>query len=645
MTSRVGSSRWLDLIRTMPSPALKTKPPKKAPPLRRTRWRCPRSHCAVLVCVRSGRDAERVARDVAALAAFQRVLRGLRAAHDVIARSGAPEVMTWEDFRAALAQAVDEATVTPPGGFNRDGRVLATDVFNARGLPHDHVFIVGLAEGVFPASAPESPFYSDRERQALAHDGIALITLAERADDMSLFYEALALARRHLTVSRFTVDDRGAPVPASPYWHALRSVLDVSTEMIERVAVGAAPTLEQAATPGEAAIALAAAWSGEHAPFEALPAVGVHNALLADATWGARWSNALRGRALETRREDPAQPFDRYAGVLAHPDLIAAAADAFGPDHVWSASQLNAYGVCPFRFFAARLLHLEALEEPEEGLDPQILGLINHRILEHTYARIADEGLAITPEHQSRAMAILEAAARTVLADAPHAYGFRATPVWQHEQAEIVRRLAALVALDFSDTTPLTLHGNQKPEAHPVAAQLVGQMREPFWQEAPFGLDGATALELDGEAGRVRVRGLIDRLDRVGDRIVVIDYKTGSTPHRTDDMAEGRDFQMLLYLEAARTLLTQAVPSVTVAGGLFWHVRQGSVSGEIRTDDPALELGHQWLHAHIRAVRAGYFPVRPSKPDDDRCSRTCDFRALCRLNRAALNKGDTSDDL
>ena len=605
----------------------------------------PRADCGVLVCVRSGQDAERVARDVAALAMFQRVLRGLRAAHDVIARSGAPEIMPWEDFRAALAVAVDEATVTPAGGFNRAGRVLATDVFNARGLPHDHVFIVGLSEGVFPASAPESPLYSDSEREALVRDGIALNTLAERADDMSLFYEALALARHHLTVSRFTVDDRGAPVPASPYWHALRSVLEVPAEAVERVPVGAAPTLEEAATPGEAAIALAAAWSGEHAPAEAFPAAGVHNALLADATWGARWLNALRGRALEARREDPAQPFDRYAGVLARPALIAAAAEAFGPDHVWSASQLNAYGVCPFRFFAARLLNLEALEEPEEGLDPQILGLINHRILEHTYARITDEKLPIAPEHQPRALAILEAAARVVLDDAPREFGFRVTPIWQHEQAEIVRRLAALVALDFSATAPLVVHGGQRPEAHPVAAQIGAQTRVPFWQEAPFGLRGAPALELDGEVGRVRVRGLIDRLDRAGDRVVVIDYKTGSTPHKTNDMAEGRDFQMLLYLAAARALLAQGAPQLAVTGGLFWHVRQGAVSGEIRADDPAFERGHQWLHAHILAVRAGRFPVRPSKPTDDRCVRTCEFRALCRLNRAASRKGDAPDDL
>ncbi len=46
-------------------------------------------------------------------------------------------------------------------------------------------------------------------------------------------------------------------------------------------------------------------------------------------------------------------------------------------------------------------------------------------------------------------------------------------------------------------------------------------------------------------------------------------------------MAEGRDFQMLLYLLAAREIVAQIDPALTVVGGLFWHIRSRTISGEI----------------------------------------------------------------
>ena len=40
------------------------------------------------------------------------------------------------------------------------------------------------------------------------------------------------------------------------------------------------------------------------------------------------------------------------------------------------------WGLCGFRFFSRRLLHLEPYEEPESGLDALQLGSLNHKILE-----------------------------------------------------------------------------------------------------------------------------------------------------------------------------------------------------------------------------------------------------------------------
>ncbi len=384
----------------------------------------------------------------------------------------------------------------------------------------------------------------------------------------------------------------------------------------------------------EAAVAVAAALSGEHADQSA---ANVHNALLDHPTCAARWLNVLHGRALEAQRADPAVPFDQYGGVLTNAALIAAAARRLGPDHVWSASQFNDYGMCPFRFFARRLLKLEELEEPQEGLDQLQLGSINHAILEHTYQQVAAEGLAITPENRERALDLLDETAAQIFATAPRQYGFRPSPVWAHEQAEMLRRLRWLVELDFSDEHPFQLQGRQRADKRPVAARVDGLMRIPYGQEAVFGGDDLP-LVLDGAAGPVRVRGVIDRLDRADDHIVVIDYKSGSTPRKVDDMRTGRDFQMTLYLLAAGELLRRSDPARAVIGGLFWHVRNRQTSGEVAADGGVVEESLAYLHQHVLDARAGYFPVVPGKLQGGKCAAYCEFTALCRLNRANLSK-------
>ncbi|MBN1563168.1 MAG: PD-(D/E)XK nuclease family protein [Anaerolineae bacterium] len=592
------------------------------------------AHFDVMGRVRATPEAEHVTRDLAALKKFKGVLRGIRAAHDLLAENGDPALVDWANFRAELELALDRANITPPDSLSRLGRVIATDVLHVRGLPHDHVFILGLSEGVFPAQETGIALYQEAERADLERAGIDMLTAIERTDDMSLFYEALGLARQTLTLTRFTVDDRGAPCPPSPYWRAVQAVIDVPDDQIERIGVGSSPRLIDAATITETAVAITAIYTGEHEAGDLDP-VSVHNALLDQTDYAPRWLNVLRGRALEARREDPAQPFDQHTGLLTDPDLIRAAADQLGPERVWSASQFNEYGVCPFRFFARRLLKLEELAEPEEGLDALQLGSINHAILEVAYRAIADDGLTITPENTDRALALLDAAAKRVFATAPRAYGFRPSPVWDHEQAEMLRRLRWLVTLDFASDhddnpfRPVTSRQNR-----PVAQMIQDVTRIPFWQEAAFGLNDQPPLEIDGPAGTLKVRGVIDRLDRAGDYLVVMDYKSGTTPHPVKDMIAGRDFQMLVYLLAARERIARSDPALTVIGGLFWHIRSRATSGEILSADAALDEALIRLHDNVRAARAGWFAVKPNQTRGGQCSAYCEFRALCRLNRA-----------
>jgi ATP-dependent helicase/DNAse subunit B len=245
--------------------------------------------------------------------------------------------------------------------------------------------------------------------------------------------------------------------------------------------------------------------------------------------------------------------------------------------------------------------------------------LLVHEILEHTYRQIADEALVIAPENQGRALDILDDTLNRDLADAPERHLFRATPMWEQEQAVLRRKLRALVEQDFSGESQID--------------NLLPGERRAFRQEVRFGFEGQPAVIIDGGDVPLRVRGAIDRVDIVGDTIVVIDYKTGSTEIPASEMVEGRNVQMMLYVLAA-----QQVVDGKPIGGAFWHVTRSTLSGVVKAADPQIEQARVNLHERIKQGRQGIFVNVPSKSGSLHCANYCEYSQLCRVDRTSRQK-------
>ena len=565
------------------------------------------------------------ARDRAALEELKRVLRSLLAAETLLSTFTPDRQITRDLFLLELRTAVDNTAIHRSP--TRNGKVLVTTVADARGLPHRHVFIPGLSEGIFPAPQPEDRLYLDSEREVLAKYGVRLETQAERSADDGLFYELIGLARETLSLSRPTVQD-GAPWPPSHLWRAVTDVLSDAPAVTQRVAPGEVVSAENVASADEALLAVADGLN--NTPPSAVVS-GLYNWVL--QTDAVRWTRINHVRWIELRRMARGLAHDRYTGRLTTPAMIDYAAAQLGPGRLWSASQLNDYGVCGFRFFAKRLLKLEAWEEPEESLDAAKLGTINHAILEGTYHQIGQRGLAIAPENVDTALAVMQDVAHRLLENAPAQLGFADDALWVQEKGVLLRRLEALIRKDFSAQSP-------------VSKRIPGK-RYPYLQEAPFGIDGGMAvsipIEVDGQTEALRVRGYIDRMDRVGDEIFLVDYKSGTTRIPVADMRDGRNFQMMVYLRAAEQLLAAQDPAAQVAGGLFWHIRDQTSSGELLLDadgEEALQEAEKHIGRYIAAGRKGDFTVQPRKIDRGRCVHYCEFSQLCRTASTNRQKGN-----
>ncbi|MHB8749348.1 MAG: PD-(D/E)XK nuclease family protein [Aggregatilineales bacterium] len=548
-----------------------------------------------------------VARDLNALATFKRALAELLAACDLLDET---EPIPWAQFRLDLDSALAQAIVKPARGTGRSGRVLIGSIFDVRGLPHQYLYVLGLSEGQFPARDREDALYLDAERQALnkglTSAGVFVATRADHPDEAALFYEMTALARRQLTLSR-PYSDAGNPWPPSAYWQAAQAAVHIQPIHIRMDSV---LHLDEAACVPEALVAVtyrlkttfdaavngAARWFREH-PIHAV-----------------RWRRAHSAQLIELRRATGVK--DAYSGYLSLKITQAAVAYALGPDRLWSAQQFNEYGLCPFGFFAKRLLNLQPLDEPEAGLDNLQIGSIYHAILEELYRQIGQERLSITLHNLSRALTMLNAVCNRVFSNAPNKYGFRPDALWDQQQNELRQRLRLLVENDFSADGELAKH-------------LPGE-RHPFREESWFG-----EVVIDGDGGPLRVRGRIDRIDVTGGQALVIDYKSGSTAYSKSDLLEGRNVQMLVYLLAARQAFDFASESVC---GAFWHISNRKLSGKLNTssDTQTIQDAIDRLHQRVIAARRAEFPNIPSKPaTDGKCTRYCEFSRLCRVRANA----------
>ena len=87
--------------------------------------------------------------------------------------------------------------------------------------------------------------------------------------------------------------------------------------------------------------------------------------------------------------------------------------------------------------------------------------------------------------------------------------------------------------------------------AYAIFLQFKNSSFRPVATEASFG-DGAKypAIKLFTPYGEKKIKGKIDRVDRYGDYVRIIDYKTGRTHEDDESFYTGNNLQLYLYMNA-----------------------------------------------------------------------------------------------
>lgn len=272
------------------------------------------------------------------------------------------------------------------------------------------------------------------------------------------------------------------------------------------------------------------------------------------------------------------------------------------PLPVLPATALEVFQSCPAKFYFTQLLRLRPKEDPSERF-ALTFGNLVHETLEKAFR--------LGPWREITA-AVLQREFDTLLA--------RDREQWKEFpwfEVALRKRFA-----------PLT-------EAIP---RLEGEMRAALGEMSPIRYEDSFEIQTSG----LRLRGRLDRVDRVGESVIVLDYKTGSVDFSPEQVKKGTSFQALVYALAARERFG------SVAGVLFYdlkkaEVRRGMVRAETLppTAAKALTRGHtlsaeNWDallaagEAHLAAlgtqIASGEYPAHSS---DAECAY-CEFGDLCR---------------
>lgn len=535
-----------------------------------------------------------------------------------------------DEFARLLRESLSEALTTALGGAGAGVQVL--DVTAARGRTFDHLFVVGLHAGSFPRNVSEDPVLPDRIRTLLAPLLPDLPRKLEGRDEERTLFAQLRLAAPEVVLSRPLFDPDGRPLTISPL-------------------LAGDPTLPWEATQPEDAAALAFTGPRELPPDEA--------AILAALDRPRADLAPLLAAALVTPSgEEHAEGFGRRArahlAVLDEidPDLRTAAGRerhaTLGPYFGFlgqpelpsdprrrglAVTSLEALCTCPWRYFLERMLRLELPPDEAEELpsfEPSRLGRLVHAVLERLAppepsktspgprslaAAAARQEAEVTWPTEERLAAIALRRAERLLAEA-------GLTRWGLAHAEVARALPYLHAARQIDAGRCRLLGVEVEGEHEVAG-------------------GSAALRLSFR---------VDRLERLGDRLVLTDFKTGrpegsyrSASGRRSGMmralTSGRRVQATLYAQAARALGGDGgEPAATPPVGRYLFLapdlpdeeRESAVPAD--DEESAAALATVTATGHAALTAGTLFP----RLLDSRLEKTADPCSSCRVAAACL---------
>lgn len=570
-------------------------------------------------------------------------------------------VISPREFLRLIEYVLEESAIE--AGLDEVG-VRAMSVLAARGLDFDHAIILGLNDGIFPRYSAEDPLIHESElsdlnralraivrrrsdlRSPSAPGPILRSRAARVSEEPFLFFLALSMPTRAITLSYSREDEGGGPLARSPFVEEVLDLLDATPQLVPDGLDGNSiddlfderALLNRAAAAPETFDSLVRS-SLPPARLESIRrriAIERHRAAFLELpTREDMFKQRCGGRpkkpdawpTLDILAPDPAKSrlADFHDGRVGDDPrlrkMLLEAPD--GTARRWSASQLSELASCGFRYFTSCILRLDRPEEADHEQTNLETGSLIHDLLKEFFDckpnfNHADDALALAREVAARWQRVKRRAARD-----PEFFDLR----W----ASITQMLEEVVRLEVNRRAD----GDQPSEIrteHEFAVPLA----------LPATPNGGTEILLQGRIDKLELfanrAGIISRLR-------VIDYKSSRNRDRLDKLLKPANFatsdlQMAVYLLAAVNLLhDRLAPGVEAEAAYIALRRRDKETESLIVDRALLDPTRNTapspsdplpvaarIASLIEEALDGRFDVDPLN-----CDQYCPYRSVCRF--------------
>ena len=263
-----------------------------------------------------------------------------------------------------------------------------------------------------------------------------------------------------------------------------------------------------------------------------------------------------------------------------------------------SASACEALRACPYRFFALRMLKLQAVDELDTELEKRDYGTWLHAVLHRFHLTRSEPAL---PEDEAYAL---------------------------HQAAELQTEASALDAAEFLP---------YRASFARFVPRYVAWLHERDAEGAQW-LDGERKLSTQPPSWQgISMEGVIDRVDsqpsheskQDGPVIQLIDYKTGQAATLRAAIKQGEDTQLPYYaaLMAAQGAGVGVGPGEIAAAYWFLDESDRIIEFDLPNVQASAELAVEGIGLELQAIREG--AALPALGEGRSCD-FCEARGLCR---------------